>query len=279
MLNKVLGHDIIKRELLEISKNLPKVSLFCGPSGVGKKHTAFNFIDEIYGGTFSGRLTSHPDICFFEPDTKVFKIEYVHQIQEKVNLTPIELDKRFFILKNVDKMNAESANACLKILEDSPKNVYFILLAENKNNVLKTILSRSVIFNFYPITNLKENFPEMSELEIDLLQGCPGSISSIKELNVEEIYKSIEVFLDNFEKYRYSDILLWFSKVGIDLNFLIVFLYFVSLKKIKERDSSKKYFSFIKHLNLFKEKVSMSLNLDMHFKNMLIQIKQETESS
>jgi len=140
MLDQVFGHNILKKNLLEVSKNLPNVLIFAGPAGVGKKHTAYHLIDELCVGTLQGRLFMHPDIQFFEPDTKIFKLEMVHAIQEKAQTTPFELSRKFFILRHADRMNKESANACLKLFEDCPSNVTFILLVENSNILLKICL-------------------------------------------------------------------------------------------------------------------------------------------
>lgn len=47
------------------------------------------------------------------------------------------------IIDAVDRLNNSAVNSMLKILEEPPERVYFILLAENRNRILPTILSRA----------------------------------------------------------------------------------------------------------------------------------------
>src|SRR3972149_12045229 len=113
MFRDIFGHEDIKKTLLAIKDNLPLSIIFFGPKNVGKKYTAYNFIDEIYGGLFSTRLKIHPDILFFEPEKEIFKLDLIQEIQKTILFTPSEIDKKFYILKNVDKMNKSSSNSCL----------------------------------------------------------------------------------------------------------------------------------------------------------------------
>ena len=109
MLNNIIGHDSVKISLRSALKELPPIILFSGPKGVGKKFTAINLIDEIYKG--SVKLQDHPDVKIYTPDGDTFKIGLVHEVQKDLMYTPFELDKKFIILSNVDRMNKEAANA------------------------------------------------------------------------------------------------------------------------------------------------------------------------
>ena len=129
MLTNIIGHEEIKRNLKVLQNNFPKLLLFTGPQGVGKKHTALNLIDEFYKGSFNSRLESHPDILILTPDTKVFKMELVYEMKDFISDTAFELDRKFVIMHDVDLMNKESANSCLKVFEEAPNNTYFILQA------------------------------------------------------------------------------------------------------------------------------------------------------
>lgn len=273
MLDVVFGHDAIKKELILLKANLPHVLLFCGPHGVGKTFTAYSYIDELYG--LKDRLYCHPDICLFESDTKVFKIDMVHKIQEKANTTPFELDKKFFILKNINRMNKESSNACLKMLEDCPAQNYFILTSENKENILKTVISRSVSFDFFPIPNLKEFFENLTDLEIGILQGCIGNKRLLEDIDSKELYENIKTFLSNFNKQDYSDTLFWFKGISKEINISVIYLVmrYVVTEELKNGKNSSELCQFAKNLNNFKEKFYMNLNLENHFKNLLIQVK------
>ena len=58
------------------------------------------------------------------------------------------VDPRVVIIEGVDDLNLSCANALLKILEEPPKGLVFILLATRRGAVLPTILSRLRIYDF-----------------------------------------------------------------------------------------------------------------------------------
>ena len=50
--------------------------------------------------------------------------------------------KKIFVIENIDASTEQAQNKMLKIIEEPPKNVYFLISANNERKVLKTILSR-----------------------------------------------------------------------------------------------------------------------------------------
>lgn len=67
--------------------------------------------------------------------------------------------KKVIIIEHIEDLNESVLNLLLKILEEPPKNTYFILTSENKNKVKKTVLSR---LRVYYLEKLKKS----EELEI-----------------------------------------------------------------------------------------------------------------
>lgn len=55
---------------------------------------------------------------------------------------------KFVIIENADRMQDAPRNALLKILEEPPKNVYFILLTKRRSAMIPTVLSRVRSFTF-----------------------------------------------------------------------------------------------------------------------------------
>ena len=89
---------------------------------------------------------THPDINVFGRGKT--SVDDVREMIREAYLAPNVGDKKVFILEGADKFNAQSQNAMLKILEEPPKGVYFVLTAANKNAILPTVLSRT--FTVYP---------------------------------------------------------------------------------------------------------------------------------
>jgi len=55
---------------------------------------------------------------------------------------------KIVIIENAEALNETCRNSLLKILEEPPPRVYFILLAEQKQSIMPTILSRLRVLNF-----------------------------------------------------------------------------------------------------------------------------------
>lgn len=69
-------------------------------------------------------------------------VDDVKQVTDTVYFTPTELDKKFYLIDKFETANASSQNKLLKVLEEPPQSVVFIIKCANKSAVLPTILSR-----------------------------------------------------------------------------------------------------------------------------------------
>lgn len=104
----------------------------------------------------------HPDVLIFGEDEKI-NTNMVSSIASEVFVRPYELDKKVYVLLNMQDMNEESQNKLLKTIEEPPHNVFFILGSTNERKLLKTVLSRA------------------KKIELDLLEN-----SVIKEMLINE---------------------------------------------------------------------------------------------
>lgn len=88
---------------------------------------------------------NHPDIYETDGRTKksdAFTIDSVREIRSNAFIVPNEANAKVYILKNGQNMNEQAQNALLKILEEPPTYVYFIILTTTKSSMLETVLSR-----------------------------------------------------------------------------------------------------------------------------------------
>lgn len=87
---------------------------------------------------------SHCDVLTYSPDGATFKIDTVRSIRENAFVFPIEADRKVNILLDCDKMSEQSQNALLKILEEPPQFMVFILVCRNASGLLATVRSRCI---------------------------------------------------------------------------------------------------------------------------------------
>lgn len=87
----------------------------------------------------------HPDIIELFPSGKMksYPIEEIRRIKEDAFVLPNEARAKAYIFNDVDNISVVSQNALLKILEEPPKSVVFVLNCKSKAHLLDTIISRA----------------------------------------------------------------------------------------------------------------------------------------
>lgn len=115
--------------------------------------------------------------------TDTISIDDVRAIQERLQATGGP--RRFCLIRSVERMQDEAANALLKILEEPPPGRIFILTTQQLEGLLPTVASRCRVLHFSPLPH-RELLP-MLESEPDdergfllhLAQGAPGVLKRL----------------------------------------------------------------------------------------------------
>lgn len=79
-------------------------------------------------------------------------IEEIRQLKEGAKFAPTRLKYKVFIIDEAHQLSKDAANALLKILEEPPKHVIFILATTEPQKMIPTIISRCQRFDFYKLT-------------------------------------------------------------------------------------------------------------------------------
>jgi DNA polymerase-3 subunit delta' len=82
---------------------------------------------------------------------RVLLVDQMRAIESAANYRPFEGKARVFIVEDADKLNENSANALLKILEEPPPTSHIILLTSRPAWLLPTIRSRCQVIRFSPL--------------------------------------------------------------------------------------------------------------------------------
>jgi DNA polymerase-3 subunit gamma/tau len=94
-------------------------------------------------------------------------IDEIRDLRDRVNLAPAAGRMKVYIIDEVHMLTAEAFNALLKMLEEPPEHVVFVLATTEKHKVLPTIISRCQSFDFRrpSVETLVEKLAEISEAE------------------------------------------------------------------------------------------------------------------
>ena len=147
-LSEVIGQDKTI-EQLQGALTKGKIShayLFVGPRGCGKTSVARIFAHEI--NHFDYQLEdSYIDII--EIDAATFtSVDNIRELREKAMIMPTLGKYKVYIIDEVHMLSNSAFNALLKILEEPPEHVIFIMATTNPEKIPATIISRTQIYRF-----------------------------------------------------------------------------------------------------------------------------------
>jgi DNA polymerase III subunit gamma/tau len=177
----IVGQEPIVRTLRRAieTDRVAHAYLFSGPRGTGKTSTAKVLAmglncekgptPEPDGTCESCRaIMGNSSMDVLEMDAASNRgIDEIRDLRDKVNLAPASGRMRVYIIDEVHMLTAEAFNALLKMLEEPPEHVVFVLATTEKHKVLPTIISRCQSFDFRrpSIETLVEKLREISEAE------------------------------------------------------------------------------------------------------------------
>jgi DNA polymerase-3 subunit delta' len=127
------------------------------------------------------------------------------EIIKKLNLKSYEGGYKIVIIWHADKMNIAASNKLLKLIEEPPDKTLFLLIAQDTNAILKTILSRTQLIKLNRIDEkdiagyLTSHYEISSEHISQLTQQCDGDMIRLAELLNQENTRDINIGL--FKKW------------------------------------------------------------------------------
>ena len=183
---------------------------------------------------------THPDQKTYPKKDKLLVSDSEEIVMESF-IKPIFANKKVFIIKDIDNSMDSAQNKLLKILEEPPENVYFILTCANSNLVLPTIKSRCN----------KTELNKLDKKSIDGLLKGTYNLSIISAISDGLIGRALEL-KDNED---------------LDDIFNLSFSILKDMKSSKQvLQYSNKIFTFKKDLNLLFEIVDLLLEDLLLFK-------------
>ncbi len=127
------------------------------------------------------------------------------EILRKLSLKTYEAEYKIMIIWQPEKMGEECANKLLKLLEEPPPKTLFILVAEQTERILQTILSRSQRVNVRPIAQEVMVSVLQSKFNLDLQHAQAISHISggsyMKAVEAIRLNEDNQLFFDYFVRY------------------------------------------------------------------------------
>ncbi len=155
------GNEGIKSAFEQVLKSgrIPHAIIIEGEQGSGKSTLAQYIIASCLcegeakpcGKCRSCHLTSvgtHPDMFYIAPEEKKKNIgvDQIRKMREEVYIKPQMSDRKVFNIDFADTLSPQSQNTILKVLEEPPGDVVFILQVNSRASLLPTVLSRCVTY-------------------------------------------------------------------------------------------------------------------------------------
>ena len=158
----IIGHSRLKEQFARLidEDRIPHAMIFAGPAGIGKTLMAIAVASALVGRRVFPDLASREgeavagdkdDAFYLAPMGAMLKVDQFRQLQGELALQGETGRRRVCIIDHVETMNTEFANRMLKILEEPPSGVCFILITDQPDLLLPTIISRCARFTFDPV--------------------------------------------------------------------------------------------------------------------------------
>lgn len=210
----LIGHkQIFERLKAEAdSGRLHPAQIFSGPRHIGKSKIALLLATHMQcpdeGEVIARKRIAEgtdADTIICADDGEVLPIERVRWLIAKAAQSHTGRHL-IFIIENIGRMRIETMNALLKTLEEPGEGIFFFMTAENDDDIIPTVRSRSRVTNFYPVPDAEmlaacaENL--YREELVRFAMGRPGKLMRLTE-DAEyfsahrEMYAIVNKFFEN----------------------------------------------------------------------------------
>lgn len=171
--------------------------------------TGFPQFVVITGDKGSGKKTVAEYIA-----SKIAKVHWtleenkIANIRQMIEMSYNNYQATLCIIPEGDTLSNAAQNAILKIVEEPPKNTYFIMTVQDINYVLPTIKSRAFILAMQPYTRaeIKEYSKEDNELYEEVC-STPGECDLLQSMDIDEFVDFVDKVVDNLGESSTANIL------------------------------------------------------------------------
>lgn len=257
--NEILAQEHIVNHFKNAIKadKLSHAYIISGGKGSGKKTLAAAFAMAVQCGrpepcgtcrscrqSLSG---NHPDIKWITYEKSSIGVDEIReQINNDIIIRPYSGRHKIYIVPDADKMTVQAQNALLKTIEEPPEYAIIILLTDNADILLQTILSRCIVLKTKPVPDdtikqlimRKYSVPDYSAATVaafaggnvgaavrlvssedfnDMKNAVVGSLRDIDTVDIAELISHVKTaseYKKNSEEY-FTLVRIWFRDVMV----------------------------------------------------------------
>ena len=169
--NIVGQHRLLKRiDSFFEADRVAHAFLFYGEKGIGKKTIAKYIAGKLLckgqnkpcgvcPACKRMETDNHPDFIWVQPKRRNILVDDIRTLIAQLSVQAYEGGYKVAVIEQAEMMTDQAQNALLKTLEEPTQRTVLLLLAENTQMMLKTVLSRCVVMRIPPLA-----LPEMEQV-------------------------------------------------------------------------------------------------------------------
>lgn len=300
--------------LVGLDTNMPHAIILHGGTNLGVEELAYNWskyllcsnkTNSIACGKCNSCLLfedeSHPDFYSLYDNTDVEKkqitVDDVRKVVDFLTVGSHLGQKKIVFIEDSSKLNLNSSNALLKILEEPPSFALFIILSNNLGSVLPTIKSRAMKYRVTkPDIDVATKYLANTNIDnvefwLKFYDNCPLFEAPINEAELTQIIMALSVpsidniynttstfdgkkvefgFILNFLNKWISDLIS--AKLGGTLEYFT--LYTTAINRLLDKIVTDKAFYLLDEINFFQRFATHPLNYKLQIENLFFKYQQ-----
>lgn len=322
----IIGQEQLKEHIQNAitSNKVSHAYIINGERNAGKEFIARIFAMTLQcekGGTepcnecHSCKQTSshnQPDIVYIshEKPNSIGVEDIRGQINNDIGIKPYSSPRKIYIMNEGEKMTPQAQNALLKTLEEPPEYAVIMILTDNVEALLPTIISRCVVLHMKPVSDKLVKQYLMEELGVPdykanicvaFARGNIGKakllasseefekvkdeaitlVKYINDMEIHEIVKAIKKIMEyKLDVNDYLDILtVWYRDVLLfkatkDINSLVFKNEIQQIRRVADRSTYEGIETIVSALQQAKRRLEANVNFDLTMELMLLTIKE-----
>ena len=326
--SELVGHEQIKEHLQAAIRDRKPFHayIFQGDVGVGKEAVATAFAAGLQCqgegekpckscvSCHQAESGNQPDIIkvTHEKPNTISVGDIRIQVNGDIAVKPYSSPYKVYIINEAEKMSVEAQNAILKTLEEPPAYAVIMLLTDNVDSLLPTILSRCVVLNMKPVADsrIKAYLCDILKVPDYRAEVCAafarGNVGKAKMLATSEEFENIKAEALALLKYiqdmdlneivaavkkitqykleikDYLDICaVWYRdallfKATNDMNHLIFREEIQALRRTAQRSSYEGIENIIKALDTAKKRLDANVNFELVMELLMLTIQENS---